>query len=374
MIRAYTLRKPLGADACSNDWPSPRPIDPAHASTGPDDPAMSTSTGAGPSKRRGQYATRACNGCRRRRVKCDGVQPVCGTCAHNSRECDWSADFDARRPGTKSLVDSLRARIQQLEAEVEQLRGRTSPVLAINPLALSTTELPPDSPAHQSRLGSATESVRISSFLISLADIRLCPTTLPQQIELPNVSEIKAPQQPESLFTALVMYQYIFQIDSSGPAHEQSKDIQLSLVCDWDRYLPQLSGITFSRQEHDTLLLRSFKYGTSWLMGLVPELFLHDMLYSLTSLGSESFPRPRLQHYSPMLHCAIMAFACAFSDDPAIRAPETRGYFASRAKQWLDEELRHPAMSLVRSMTLLAEYSCGVGQMNTGYMYMGDLS
>ncbi|KAG8789507.1 hypothetical protein FRC12_013466 [Ceratobasidium sp. 428] len=307
---------------------------------------MSTSAGAGPSKRRGQYATRACNGCRRRRVKCDGVQPVCGTCAHN---CDWSVDFDARRPGTKSLVDSLRARIQQLEAEVDQLRGGTSPVLAINPLALSTTEPPPDSPAHQSRLGSAAEP----------------------QIELPNVSETETPQQPESLFAALVMYQYIFQIDSSGPAHEQSKGTKLSLGCDWDRYLPQLSGITFSRQEHDTLLLRSFKYGTSWLMGLVPELFLHDMLYALTSLGPESFPRPRLQHYSPMLHCAIMAFACAFSDDPAIRAPETRGHFASCAKQWLDEELRHPTMSLVRSMTLLAEYFCGVGQMNTGYMYMG---
>ncbi|KEP45869.1 fungal zn, 2-cys(6) binuclear cluster domain protein, partial [Rhizoctonia solani 123E] len=32
------------------------------------------------SKRRGQYVSRACNECRRRRCKCDGGQPSCGAC------------------------------------------------------------------------------------------------------------------------------------------------------------------------------------------------------------------------------------------------------------------------------------------------------
>ncbi|KAG8726466.1 hypothetical protein FRC12_023374 [Ceratobasidium sp. 428] len=66
-----------------------------------------------------------------------------------------------------------------------------------------------------------------------------------------------------------------------------------------------------------------------------------------------------------------MAFATAFSDNPALRAPETRAVFALSAKQRLDEEFKDPAMSLVRALALLAEYSCGVGEMNTGYMYMG---
>ncbi|KAG8729522.1 hypothetical protein FRC12_020911 [Ceratobasidium sp. 428] len=66
-----------------------------------------------------------------------------------------------------------------------------------------------------------------------------------------------------------------------------------------------------------------------------------------------------------------MAFATAFSDNPALCAPETRAVFASCAKQWLDEEFKDPAMSLVRALALLAEYHCGVGEMNTGYMYMG---
>lgn len=66
-----------------------------------------------------------------------------------------------------------------------------------------------------------------------------------------------------------------------------------------------------------------------------------------------------------------MAFATALSDNPIIRAPTTRTMFAARAKQWLDDEFRRPGMALVRALALLAEYHCGIGERDTGYMYMG---
>ncbi|QRV78207.1 Fungal specific transcription factor domain [Ceratobasidium sp. AG-Ba] len=66
-----------------------------------------------------------------------------------------------------------------------------------------------------------------------------------------------------------------------------------------------------------------------------------------------------------------MAFASAFSDDPAIRTLPTRARFAAHAKQWLDEEFARPTMSLVRALILLAEYHCGIGEKDAGYMYMG---
>ncbi|KAG8794036.1 hypothetical protein FRC12_000748 [Ceratobasidium sp. 428] len=177
---------------------------------------------------------------------------------------------------------------------------------------------------------------------------------------------------PATPFTATVMYKYIFQINTSLPPTEQSRDVQLSLMCDWKRHLPDLDG-TFSRLEHDTILARCFKHGTSWLLGLVPEIFLHDMLYALTSqpASPQSISQDRLQHYTPMLHCAILAFGCAFSDDSAIRSRETRDKFAAHAKQWLDEEIRQPVMGLVRSLALLAEYHCAVGQRENGFMYLG---
>ncbi|KAG9119257.1 hypothetical protein FRC07_005792 [Ceratobasidium sp. 392] len=311
---------------------------------------MSSSAGAGPSKRRGQYSSRACNACRRRRCKCDGAQPVCGACGLYGRECDWSNDTDARRPVTKQLIEGLRTKIQQLEAEVERLRGDPAAVAPRNLTTEPSADPNPAAPRNASQRYWELNKL---------------------QSELGYIPDAERPPPLASHFTATVMYRYIFQIDSTLPALEQSNDARLSLVCDWSRHLPQLPDVTFSRQEHDLLLLRCFKYGTSWLLGLVPELFLHDMLYSLTAVESETLSQPRLQHYSPLLHCAIMAFATAFSDDPAIRAPATRAQFASCAKRWLDEEFKQPAMSLVRSLALLAEYHCGIGERDTGYMYMG---
>ncbi|KAG8696341.1 hypothetical protein FRC09_008570, partial [Ceratobasidium sp. 395] len=328
---------------------------------------MSAQAGTGPPKRRGQYIARACNGCRRRRSKCDGVHPVCGACAHYNRECEWTGVSDARRPATKQLVDSLRVKIQLLEAEIEQLRSGQSARPALPPPQPSSPQ-PPGS-LEPETAGTGQSVVDSYTSLRSPSSPRPTPG-VPSRFEPGDVSDAGTTPAPESRFTATVTYQYIFRIDSAIPTHEQSKDVQLSLVCDWARYLPPLSGIDFTRQEHDTLLLRCFTYGTSWLLGLVPELFLHDMLYALTA-GSDTLPQLRLQHYSPMLHCAIMAFATAFSDNPALCAPETRAVFALSAKQRLDEEFKDPAMSLVRALALLAEYSCGVGEMNTGYMYMG---
>ncbi|QRV93002.1 Fungal specific transcription factor domain [Ceratobasidium sp. AG-Ba] len=66
-----------------------------------------------------------------------------------------------------------------------------------------------------------------------------------------------------------------------------------------------------------------------------------------------------------------MAFASAFSDDPTIRASTTRARFAEYAKRQLDEEFGRPVMSLVPALALLAEYHCGIGERDAGYMYMG---
>ncbi|KAG9121880.1 hypothetical protein FRC07_001973, partial [Ceratobasidium sp. 392] len=328
---------------------------------------MSSSAGAGPSKRpRGHYSSQACNGCRRRRCKCDGTQPICGACELAGRECDWSKETDARRPVTKQLVDNLRAKIQQLEAEVELLRVPSSPATSNKSVtAPASAGRPSDAvPGSPARSGQPESDIRSLLELNESMTVQIPPHVFRSIDQLqPGYDALDAerPQPPVSRLTTTVLYRYIFQIDNTVPAHEQSNDTRLSLVCDWSRYLPQLPDVAFSRQEHDTLLLRCFKYGTSWLLSLVPELFLHDMLYSLTSVKSEDLPQPRLQHYSPLLHCSIMAFATAFSDDPVIRAPTTRARFASWARQWLDEEFKQPAMSLARALALLAEYHCGAG-------------
>lgn len=182
--------------------------------------------------------------------------------------------------------------------------------------------------------------------------------------------DVERPRALSFQLTNIEMYQYIFRIDTTIPASEQPKDVQLTLACDWSRHLPYLDTIQLTRFDHDMILHRCFTYGTSWLLGLIPELFLRDMLYSLTS-EHNTHQGTQLNHYSPMLHCSLMAYAAAFSDNPAINAPATRARFSTSAKQWLDDEFKRPGMSLVRALALLAEYHCGIGERDAGYMYMG---
>jgi hypothetical protein len=168
-----------------------------------------------------------------------------------------------------------------------------------------------------------------------------------------------------------VIYQYIFQIDTSVPTGELSEGAQLSLVCGWDRHLPHLGNVRLSRLEHDILLHRSFKYCAVWLLPLIPELFLHDMLYFSSPNRSATLPHTQTPHYTPLLHCSLLAFTAAFSDNPEISSWDTRNKFAARAKQLLDNEFAHPTPSLVQSLALLAEYHCGIAERDAGYMYLG---
>ncbi|KAF8597622.1 hypothetical protein BDV93DRAFT_527295 [Ceratobasidium sp. AG-I] len=348
---------------------------------------MSANSEAGPSKRRRQYASRACNGCRRRRCKCDGVQPTCGTCAHTGHECSWSLEGDARRPATKQLVESLRVKIHVLEAEVARLKDLPgqSDDPSSSPALASVPNIPPPNP-----VVAPVPQIPIELRALSTGGVVPSPPNVSGSSRTPDPFGDRPLPAPTAQFTSTALYRYIFEIDQSVQMSEQPTDVRLSLVCDWRRYLPDLEPVHLSREEHDTILARGFKYGTSWLLGLVPELFLHDMLFALTSPSSSRSPSPssspstptsqqsplsvsqtRLHHYTPLLHCALLAFACAFAPSPALRLRAVRAKFAVRAKRWLDDEFNRPVMSLVPALALLAEYHCGVGERDTGYMYMG---
>ncbi|KAJ6613618.1 hypothetical protein B0H10DRAFT_2048013 [Mycena sp. CBHHK59/15] len=40
---------------------------------------------------RGSYAVQACTVCRRKKTKCDGVKPVCGSCGDSGRNDEVSS-------------------------------------------------------------------------------------------------------------------------------------------------------------------------------------------------------------------------------------------------------------------------------------------
>ncbi|KAG8705049.1 hypothetical protein FRC08_001878 [Ceratobasidium sp. 394] len=73
------------------------------------------------SRSAGLKVSLACDSCRSRKRKCDGVRPVCGQCRANNHACAFNVHVDKRKPPSKTYVLALEARIKTLEARGQVL-------------------------------------------------------------------------------------------------------------------------------------------------------------------------------------------------------------------------------------------------------------
>ncbi|KAJ6151771.1 C6 transcription factor [Penicillium chermesinum] len=65
-------------------------------------------------------ATRACEPCRKRKVKCDSKQPSCGPCTYASRRCVYE---DVKRIRNEKKIDQLTKRVERYENLLRDLEG-----------------------------------------------------------------------------------------------------------------------------------------------------------------------------------------------------------------------------------------------------------
>src|ERR1700759_5472224 len=63
----------------------------------------------------------ACDRCRSKKIRCDGVRPVCTQCSNVGFECKTS-DKLSRRAFPRGYTESLEDRVRGLEAEVRELK------------------------------------------------------------------------------------------------------------------------------------------------------------------------------------------------------------------------------------------------------------
>lgn len=69
----------------------------------------------------GPRVSQACDRCRSRKVKCDGVQPLCGNCTKAGLECKI-LDKLSRRAFPKGYTENLEKRVRELENELRLAR------------------------------------------------------------------------------------------------------------------------------------------------------------------------------------------------------------------------------------------------------------
>ena len=64
----------------------------------------------------------ACDRCRRKKIRCDGMRPCCTQCANVGFECSTS-DKLSRRAFPRGYTESLEEKVRSLQAEVRQCKA-----------------------------------------------------------------------------------------------------------------------------------------------------------------------------------------------------------------------------------------------------------
>ena len=63
----------------------------------------------------------ACDRCRSKKIRCDGIRPCCSQCANVGFECKTS-DKLSRRAFPRGYTESLEERVRSLEGEIRELK------------------------------------------------------------------------------------------------------------------------------------------------------------------------------------------------------------------------------------------------------------
>ncbi|KAJ7672552.1 fungal-specific transcription factor domain-containing protein [Mycena polygramma] len=325
-------------------------------------------------KGRGPYATQACAICRAKKSKCDGVKPVCGTCAASGRddECSWGRDTAPRKPRTEAHFEALRKRTDSLQAYVDRLEGilgkcvcqDVSSHLQYRPPQLggspsskeggdSDTDLLDSDEEISQELTLPTQRLKLDD---CLGGLLLHGITAPHRFSNRPPNEVS--RMPE-----VVEYPnatYVLQLDGVDIS-QSHPDL------DWSRHLPREVALT--RKQHDKILDLAFKFCTMFTCRVIPTMFLRDMYRALRVPRSEK--PPRTPHYSGMLHNGLFSMACNFADDPHLRDPKTRRHFINAANACLEAECKKPDLSLVQALAFIGTFHADLGDRIQAELFFG---
>ncbi|KAK4450362.1 nitrate assimilation regulatory protein nirA [Podospora aff. communis PSN243] len=301
-----------------------------------------------------------CEPCRKHKIKCDGLRPVCRSCSFRSRDCTWS-----QAPG-ENKVAVLKRKYTELEEETASLRSSTRNLRSAHETLVGLFEIirsrdEADAAAVYQRLRQGADpeavlrSVREGDLLLQL---QLIPETrfryvFPFRKEMPSFLRIRArPYLASLLFDA--------SADATGEpprplpslANEQSrpqffKPYHAARID--DPRLDEVRPSEWTMVSNDDGLMRTllrlyYQYEYHFFTCFHMDAFLDDMLSG-----------PRTNRFcSPVLVNAILAHACrchlGFHDRVEHWNPQSLGYrFFAETKRLFEMEINDEN----RSITLL---------------------
>ncbi|CAI7637055.1 unnamed protein product [Penicillium glandicola] len=280
-----------------------------------------------------KYTSRACETCRQRRAKCDGVRPSCSRCLDRGVQCEYSTAEDGRQPAPKSYVVMLRNRIELLER------------------VLHTHGIDPDA-AIQLMAKNGEPNTEWSPACSNVDD--LCTTfagtlTLDESLNFDQDGEVRyfgptnSPNEEAH--------------QSEGPYTRTGEtSLNESIDSSEENFIPE-DGL----RSH--LIDLYFEWEQPWLQMVNEKLFRESM-------------KDGGRYFSPLLLNCILALGSRYCDRIEVRSDpndsNTAGkMFLEKAEELIRNDLRWPKITTIQSLAIMGMAYIAMGSDAAGWLHQG---
>ncbi|KAJ3177905.1 hypothetical protein HDU87_004187 [Geranomyces variabilis] len=366
-------------------------------STPPSQPINGASTANGTKRRKQQPASasrpiakpntrrKACEPCRAKKLRCDGLRPVCTTCNRSSQTaalCLYYVDNPNAVVEAKSKSDGPNAESRPKRRGADDVKALEDRVNALEAmLASAIAEKSPGSPTHSTP--SPLESHRDGPSKTWPTDGFFEMLNSTPQLPASRSSGSQSSTDP----TPPAMAPNTSSPELPFPHHKRPD----GALCEGPT-LPTVAALTGKTWFNDFVItfnetlsvkaldthLNKARIAESAVTDLQGVLIRRDLLNEFFSktrnnapfdfLHRDSFLRD-VENESPMLLFALYAQISNYSPDENVR--HAASYFYQRARKLVPMHLENPTLSGLQGFAFLAAASMGQGLMSAGWMYLG---
>ncbi|WWC62367.1 uncharacterized protein I303_104963 [Kwoniella dejecticola CBS 10117] len=372
--------------------------------------------------KRATHTSRACDNCRRRKIRCDGQYPLCGVCKERNCPCEYK-DEDKRKTHQEHM-EELNTRMDRFEKLIEDLLKNTAglnqpnqqqaqPSInqpyngeSSNPIQpqMDTMTQPSNGVDAGFQLVAADagpswtmtetpaqpmQDLGSSSFR-EHSDSGVSPVASTRLRNLGGTNGYERFQRVEEAAGALLQYGPTSLWTCTSPRQTQNEspaalELQSGDWIDWSHNLP--SSINISKSTHDQAMDYFGAFYAPWGVTIDMPAFLADLnRCNLVRAATQSRPvQTRTASYSPLLHCCAIYFGLRMIKHEHPTLMKTfEAIFIQHCMPLLLEECDHTALSSLRAYNLYAtcvhfvrgslmeqSISQGHRQVATGYLYSG---
>ncbi|KAK4686969.1 hypothetical protein P7C73_g3150, partial [Tremellales sp. Uapishka_1] len=342
---------------------------------------------SGDAKRQVSHASRACDGCRRRKMRCDASHPKCTVCQDRGLPCEYK-DEDRRKTHVEHMED-MNARMDRFERLIENLVRNLPPAtstidsqntgeavttssydlaltLQNNTLSQPSFSVTPEERPSQSALAYQPEQSSSEGRTDDRAlEAHISPSGGRRTARFQNLGEGKVHEQFQRVEeSAGTLVQFgptsLWTCTSPRPRKENlpyDHILQQGDWINWSQHLPK--SIDIGRSTHDLALEYFAAFYAPWCFIVDMPAFTVDLARCNLVRASNSSRSPgptRTAHYSPLLHCCILYLGLVMirHQYPGLMA-SYEAVFTQHCSTLLLAECDYPALSSLKAYNLYAK-------------------